>query len=135
MSPSFTREPKTISRKTIVEDASELWKVHQFDELSILGYSKPDLERALRDLEDAEWCLDTLRVYLAPEHTLNIGKMADPSHDPEGEITPALLKAHMFERLTDKRLFREALDRVRKGQQTPQQSPFSPPQRPKPDGS
>jgi hypothetical protein len=126
----YYKQPRRLSIATMADDFIQLWNVHQFDDSFILGYSKDDLVRALRDLEEAEQCLNDLRVYLDPAQTINVGKMAHPDVDPEGEITPEVLKAHMRDRLSGKRLFREALDRLRKGQQTPPETPSSPPQSP-----
>jgi hypothetical protein len=123
----FYKEPKPLSLATMVEDISQWWVIHQFDDSEILAYTKAELERALRDLEEANECIDCLRIYLDPVRTLNIGNSANPNFDPEGEVTPELLKARMLGQLNGKRLFQTALAQIRKGQQKPPKQASEPP--------
>lgn len=104
-------------------DHKEVAKQAYFDLDGILAYSKSDLERSLRDLEEARNAIQWMSVYLDPSFIVHlspsvIGKTA----------TPPPIRAAMLDRLNGLRLFREALARIRGDQQnTPSPPRESPP--------
>jgi hypothetical protein len=109
-------------------DHTEYAILHLFDDSAILGYTKQDLERALRDIKEGARILSYLRYYLDPSPFAVIAK-AYPNMAPEGDIRASLLQT-----LKGHRLFREALDRTRASQKSKRPTLDEPPA-PKPDGS
>jgi hypothetical protein len=107
-------------------DASKLsWNdfalVAQFDQGSVLAYSKADLERAAHDLNETDDALLVFEMFLHPDLKQNPLKVM-VTHSPEE------IRAEALRKLNEKRLFREALLRLqRKGQQSsPPETPESP---------
>jgi hypothetical protein len=87
-------------------------ELYFFDTSAVLAYAKNDLERALRDLEEAFQALFLLGIYLRPLSTSTLVKFTEFEAEPE-EITAGILK-----KLNELRLFREALARIRAARQS-----------------
>jgi hypothetical protein len=77
----------------------------------VLCYSSADLERALQALEECDEIISWLEMLISPVEVNAFFSAAITPHDP------ALLRAELLRRLNDKRLFREALDRIQKDRQ------------------
>jgi hypothetical protein len=92
-------------------DVNEIINLGRYDPATVLVYKRSDLERAKRDLEDAEMVMALLAVYL--DHRI-ISDAA--SNDFEGQRV-AGLRNGMLQVFLKKRLFREALERIRAGRQ------------------
>jgi hypothetical protein len=73
----------------------------------MLAYSKADLERALRDLEECEMIIDDLTTYINPSIAVMI------TADLPDQLTRDQIRAVTLEQLACRRLFREALVRTR----------------------
>lgn len=97
-------------------DPLEVAALHLFNDDEILAYSKGDLERALRDMEEAQSILQNLRLYLDPRPIQVLSKTPGGTIHDKTEIRCALLQ-----RLDDQRLFREALARMRAGREKPRE--------------
>lgn len=91
-------------------DMQEVGTLHLFDDSEILGYTKSDMERALRDLKDAVTVLSFLRHYLDPK-SLEVVARNYPNFSPSGDIRAALLA-----KLNGHKSFREALAQARASQ-------------------
>jgi hypothetical protein len=91
-------------------DVNEIIKLDQYDPATVLVYRRGDLERAMRDLEDAQKIAALLTVYL------NRRLWQVPTTDPEWARVTAMHDA-LFQHLYDERVFREALDRIRADRQ------------------
>jgi hypothetical protein len=91
-------------------NVNEIVELERYDPATVLVYRRGDLERAKRDLEDAEWIAALLTVYL------NRRLWQIPPSDPEWERVTSMRDA-LFRLLCDKRLFREAWDRIRADRQ------------------
>lgn len=90
--------------------------LHLFDASKILAYTKEDLERSLRDLDEAASILAFLRHYLDPSALAVVRKTM-----PNLGIPPGQERAELLKSLNDRRLFREALAHTRASQKsTPQ---------------
>lgn len=103
--------------KTKIEakDIADTWDVIQFDLNSFLAYSKGDLERDLRDLEEATQIMLLHSIYMDPSFSL---LHAEAFGLPRDE---AVIRDELFQKLNELRLFREALDQIRASQKsTPQ---------------
>lgn len=81
--------------------------LHIFDNDGILAYSKADLERALRDLKEAEQMFAYLHSYLDTKMAVHFTRVVE-----RVEATPEQIKSAMLEKLNTLRLFREALART-----------------------
>jgi len=89
----------------------------QFSPTDVLAYSEKDLSRSLRDLKE---CFEIVQItgdYLHFPKRKMLPKWEGADEPPAAEeISAALLQT-----LSSKRLFREAADRIRKGQNNSQQ--------------
>jgi hypothetical protein len=104
----------------------EIVNLIQFDNSRTLAYSKGDLGRAIRDLEEANTIIKTLVDYIDPAVTEQLY-----SHLPEFSQPRDQIRAEALQNLNEQRLFREALDRLRGGQRSnPPQPRGSNPQGP-----
>ena len=79
----------------------------QFDASKFYGYSKPDLEREVRDLLEAEQIAFFLQNYLDPSFSI---AHANLFGEPEA---PEEIRALILRQLNEKRLFAEALAQMR----------------------
>jgi hypothetical protein len=91
------------------------WDIYQFNPEHILAYSKADLERAKHDLLEAKEVLFELEFYLQPEIKTFLGFLT-PIDEP-----PEVVRGAILDRLNTRRLFREALARIRADQKNIQQ--------------
>src|SRR5262245_61817003 len=87
-------------------DVKEIINLERYNPATVLVYRRGDLERAKRDLEDAERITSLLTVYLDRQ----ICRWASDTF--EGQRVAALREV-VFQDFYDKRLFREAFDRLR----------------------
>jgi hypothetical protein len=128
--PKMLRERDFRVAKGIVANLEilQIAELNLFDNSQSLAYSKPDLQRALRDLREAHDTVHTLAMYLDP------APMSVFSTASEEAFTQDQIRALAFQSLNGKRLFREALARIRADQQSTQQAPPGSPL-PEPDGS
>jgi hypothetical protein len=79
----------------------------QFDLSKFYGYSKADLEREVRDLEEADLIGFFFATYLDPSFNAAHAKIFnEPDH-------PDAIRAGVLQQLNGKRLFREALAQIR----------------------
>jgi hypothetical protein len=101
------RELKLAFERAGGPDINEIIKLDRYDPATVLVYRRGDLERAKRDLEDAAWITALLTVYLDRK----IRRDARETNF-EGQRVAA-----MFQLFLDKRLFREALERIRADRQ------------------
>jgi hypothetical protein len=108
----------------------EARNLHSFDPEHILAYSKGDLERALRDLEEASETLFLFEYYVNPATSRTaLGDLSPRRWDPDS------VRDHILTQLYEKRLFREALARIENaGRQSTQTPPIQSPSK-EPDGS
>jgi len=91
-------------------DAKEIINLERYNPATVLVYRRGDLERAKRDLEDAERITAVLAVYLDRQ-------VCRWTRDTfEGQRVAALREV-VFQHFYDKRLFRGALDRIRADRQ------------------
>lgn len=90
----------------------------QFEKSRILAYSIQDLERAVRDLEQAQTVIKHLVDYLDP--IVSEGLYA---HLPQFARTRSEIRVSALQKLNEQRLFREALARIRAARQTSSQQP------------
>src|SRR5262249_16218507 len=117
------RVAKAIASKA---DLGEVVQMNLFDPSGALAYSKSDLERALRDLEESYYAVNSLSLYLNPDQLIGMGILP-----PDTDIQK--IRAELLQELNGNRLFREALARIRGDQQSTRQAdPGSP--RPTPGG-
>jgi hypothetical protein len=101
-------------RLILEPDPLARFKSHELNRLNpdrVLCYSQPDLERALHDLEEADEIIFWLETLLNPAEANAFFAAAVKAHDP------VLLRAEILRQLNDKRLFREALDRIQRDRQ------------------
>ena len=87
-------------------DVKEIINLERYNSATVLVYRRGDLERAKRDLEDAERITALLTVYLDRQ----VCRWASDTF--EGQRVAALREV-VFQDFYDKRLFREAFDRIR----------------------
>jgi hypothetical protein len=86
----------------------------QFDLSKFYGYSKADLEREVRDLLEADQIGFIFQnSYLDPSFSMLHAGIFDEPDDPEE------IRAQALRQLNGKRLFREALDRIRASRPSP----------------
>jgi hypothetical protein len=83
----------------------QIIELERYDPATVLVYRPGDLERAKRDLQEAEWIAALLTVYL------NRRFWQVPTSDPERERVTSMRDA-LFKLLCEKRLFRESLGRT-----------------------
>jgi hypothetical protein len=83
----------------------------QFDKSRMLAYSKADLERAVRDLEQANTVIKNLVDYIDP--AIAEGLYA---HLPKWSRSREQIRVEALQVLNEQRLFREALNRSRTGE-------------------
>jgi hypothetical protein len=88
----------------------EIIELGRYDPATVLVYRNGDLERAKRDLQDAERIAALLTVYL------NRRLWQIPRSDPEWERATSMRDA-VFRLICEQRLFREAFDRIRADRQ------------------
>jgi hypothetical protein len=93
-------------------DVNEIINLGRYDPAKVFVYRRNDLVRAKCDLEDAEFVMALLTVYLDRK----IRRDASET-DLEGQRV-AGLREGMFRLFSEKRLFREALDRIRRDRQS-----------------
>jgi hypothetical protein len=105
------RELKLAFERADGPDVNEIINLNRYDPATVLVYRRDDLERAKRDLEDAAWITALLTVYLDRK----IRRDARET-DFEGQRV-AGLRDGMLQLFLDKRLFREALNRIRADRQ------------------
>jgi len=96
----------------------EMGDLIQFDNSETLAYSKADLERAVRDLEEANIVIKNLVDYIDPAVTEGLF-----AHLPKWTMPRDQIRAEALLKLNEQRLFREALDRLRAGQKNTPQRP------------
>jgi hypothetical protein len=113
------------SQKPGVFDAEKTWKAIQFDDNSMYGYTKADLERELRDLKQADNIANIFGSFLDPSvgivHAKAFG--LPESHEE--------IRRQLFEKLEEQPLFRASLVQTRANQKsTPQPPRESNPQEP-----
>jgi hypothetical protein len=109
-------------------DTLEVAVLHLFDDSGILGYTRKDLERSLRDLQAAAVILSALRYYLDPI-PIEVMLKDHPHLRTETDTRDELLQT-----LNGHRLFREALARTHASQQSKAPAPDGQ-HPPPPDGS
>jgi hypothetical protein len=85
----------------------ELAQTGLFDLSRFYGYTKEDLEREVRDLLEADQIGFLFQNYLDPSFTVVHAGYFDEPDDPK------VIRAQVSQQLNEKRLFREALDRIR----------------------
>jgi hypothetical protein len=103
-------------------------ELHSFDPSQIFAYSKDDLERALRDLEEASEALFLFEYYANPTLSRSaLGDLVARRWEPDS------VRADVLRRLNERRLFREALARIRADRQKPLPPQPEPPPK-EPDG-
>jgi hypothetical protein len=102
------RVAKKIHAATSTEevDIGEVAELNLFDASEILAYSKADIERALRDLNEAYEILGLLEIYIDPRFEVALGY-----HYSDTKVTHDELRDSALQLLNEKRLFREALGR------------------------
>jgi hypothetical protein len=105
------RELKLAIERTDGPDVREIINLGRYDPATVLVYRRGDLERAKGDLEDAQMVVALLTVYLDRRI-----RDAASDTDLEGQRV-AGLRDGMLRLFLDKRLFREALDRIRADRQ------------------
>src|SRR5262249_16769072 len=88
------------------QEIKEIIHLERYNPATVLVYRCDELERAKRDLEDAERITAALTVYLDRQ----VCRWASDTF--EGQRVAALREV-VFQHFYDKRLFREALDRIR----------------------
>jgi hypothetical protein len=96
--------------------------LHNFDAQHVLGYTKTDLERALRDLMDAVDTVSLFENYLDPTFSRT------PLAHAVAKENPKEIRDEIFRRLNEKRLFREALARIREDRKNIPPPPPIPPE-------
>jgi hypothetical protein len=101
------RELKLAFERAGGPDVNEIVNLGRHDPATVLVYRRGDLERAKRDLEDAAFITALLTVYLDRKIRRDAKE-----NDFEGQRV-AGLREGMLRLFLDKRLFREALDRIR----------------------
>lgn len=106
-------------------DWQRTWDLYQFDSAHVFGYSKADLERAKKDLIEAKDVLFECEFYLNPTNSRSMLSRLAKGEDP------VWIRAEILRRLNDRRLFREALDRIRADRKSTPPQPSESPQ-PKP---
>jgi hypothetical protein len=94
-------------------DWTETWDLHQFDTSAVLGYSESDLERALANLEESRESLFQFGIYLDPVPSIAHSSVVDGP-----KVTASDVRTQLIEQLHSKRLFREALARIRGSQKS-----------------
>jgi hypothetical protein len=102
-------------------DLMEVAYANLFDHSEILAYSKPDLDRTLRDLNEAHFILLQLSDFLDPtldEHLTILMPTKRRGRD--------VIRAEALQKLNEQRLFREALARIRGGQKSTPPPPSGP---------
>jgi hypothetical protein len=84
----------------------ETWNAIQFDDSYILAYTRADLERELHDLQEADAISTMFGMFLDPSIGL--------AHAKAMQLPESLeeIRTLTFARLSERRLFREAMDRV-----------------------
>lgn len=87
-------------------DPVVLAKLSLFDDSEILAYSESDLERALRDIEEAQRIMNYMTNYIDPSWVIHIGPYIGLN------LARDEIRAATLEKLNGQRLFREALDRI-----------------------
>ena len=87
-------------------DVKEIINLERYNPTTVLVYRRGDLERAKRDLQDAERITALLTIYLDRQ----VCRWASDTF--EGQRVAALREV-VFQDFYDKRLFREAFDRIR----------------------
>jgi hypothetical protein len=107
------RVAKGVASKVEPRKIAEL---NLFDVSEALAYSKSDLERALRDLEECYFILEFLATYLNPDQLTGMGFLP-------ADTDLSTIRAEILQRLNEQRLFREALARIPGDQQSTQQVP------------
>jgi hypothetical protein len=105
------RELKLAFERAGGPDVNEIINLNRYNPATVLVYRRGDLERAKCDLEDAEWIVALLTVYL--DHLI---RRAASDTDFEGQRVAGLRDA-LFQLFLGKRLFREAWDRIRADRQ------------------
>lgn len=85
----------------------ETFAVVQFDCSRFYAYTKADLEREVRDLEEADEIMTLYGVYLDPSFSVANAKAFNAPEAPD------VIRGHILDRLNEQRLFREALAQVR----------------------
>jgi hypothetical protein len=98
-------------------DLKDTWEVIQFDVTSFLAYSKNDLERDLRDLQEATHIMLLHSIYMDPSFSLVHAEAIGLPRKEE------VIRDGVLQKLKGLRLFREALDQIRVSQQNTPQSP------------
>jgi hypothetical protein len=99
--------------------------IHLFDLSKIYGYSKADLEREVRDLLEADVISVLFKDYVDPSFLVAHGHLFNETSDPDE------LRALLLRQLNEKRLFAEALARIRANRKsTPQATGGSNPPKP-----
>jgi hypothetical protein len=96
----------------------EVYNINMFEDSKILGYTKADLERALRDLKEAYLVLYLLAMYIDPDYYVNLAHAY-----PEFRLTRDESRSGALEKLNELRLFREGLARIRAGRKSNPQPP------------
>jgi len=96
-----------------------LFKLGLYDPDTVMVYRKGDLERANRDLDEADGLAFALTVYFDGIFT----GQRDLGARQDLKTAATVKRAELFQQLYEKRLFREAWDRIRAGRQNNPQTP------------
>jgi hypothetical protein len=94
-------------------DVMEVAEKLLFDVSEVIAYSKADLERALRDMNEGYGVLVALTHYLDPTWTEHLSL-----HFPSVQADRNSIRAAALAELDQQRLFREALARIRGAQKS-----------------
>jgi hypothetical protein len=102
-----TRVAKHYQSLKPTSNTLEMYMIVQFDLSKFYGYSKSDLEREVRDLLEADEIIFLYGGHLDPSFAMAHAKQFN---DPD---SPDEIRAQVLQQLNKKRLFREALARIR----------------------
>lgn len=118
---------RQVDDDNFLEYFRELSQIYKIDPSRVLAYSKSDLERSVRDLNETVKAFTIFDFYLDP----SFDTLAVKGLIRHGRMTPEYVREQTLLRLNELRLFREALDQIRAGQRSTQPMTHESPQ-PKP---
>lgn len=98
-------------------DPAEFDKLFKIDPTQILVYSKADLERSERDLQETVGMLVLLRIYLNPPFTEEYAALLRAKGAPDPFLETS---AQALERLSKLRLFQDAMARAKATKSSPE---------------
>jgi hypothetical protein len=110
------RVAKVLQKGDPQLDPMDVGRASLFDNSEILAYTEADLERALRDLNDAQEILNYMINYIDPSWVVHFGPHIGVHLSLEAS------RDELLQKLNGQRLFREALDRIHAGRKSNQKS-------------